>query len=597
MRTAQPERASKVADTLRLHINPFFTTRIRRPDELTRDVVKQFLLCLTGSRDARFTIAAAAAFAGRPERSIRRLVERGDLAVAGTDATGRRLVRLGDLEAALGVPRLRAAYARSTVTDIFASFGQIEKFLAAEGVIDRVVSAGLTIPRIDDAALRRPRREEVDCVPMSEVAVVASQLHIVHQLVLWLLRICGLRISEAYGIRVGDILDFGAEDRHGVIAIERQGGRAFLVYDEHGDVVRAPDKDSLKTEGSVRVIVVPRSLMTLIRLVVDVFHTDPVTGRVDLDARLVPGLQNPHAGGQAGFRSALTKAIGDAAHDGAVESRFVPHDMRAALITDVSATDVDELIRRRYVGHLPGSDVHAGYIRRHRDLSPFEAVADHVELSITTTVLSLLTPTSKFPQFGRNHPIRARVEDVRCQLIEAGALIETLDANREEPLLDAADVALELGCHESHARRLMRRGVLPADDRGGQRRVAYSDLEAFQAAKLPNLRDVADRNGVDYHRLYRLVDQLGIELERDPVTDDFAIDAAAETALLAEVRRVDALRSRACTVADAARRLRKAHSTVRLLLRRGELDVDPETDASGARYITNDSIDRYLGRG
>lgn len=596
MRTAQPERASKVADILRLHINPFFTTRIRRPDELTRDVVKQFLLCLTGSREARFTIAAAAAFAGRPERSIRRLVEHGDLAVAGTDATGRRLVRLGDLEAALGVPRLRVAYAQSTVTDIFASFRQIEKFLAAEGIIDRAVSAGLTMPRIDDAALRRPRREEVDCVPIGEVAVVASQLHIVHQLVLWLLRICGLRISEAYGIRVGDILDFGAEDRHGVIAIERQGGRSFLVYDEHGDVVRATDKDSLKTEGSVRVIVVPRSLMTLIRLVVDVFHTAPSTGRLDLDARLVPGLQNPHAGGQAGFRSALTKAIGDAAEDGAIESRFVPHDMRAALITDVSVTDVDELIRRRYVGHLPGSDVHSGYIRRHRDLSRFEAVADEVEHSVTSTVVSLVIPTSKFPQLGRNHPIRPRVEDVRCQLIEAGALTETLD-DGDEPLLDAAEVALELGCHESHARRLMRRGVLPADDHTGQRRVAFSDLEAFQVAKLPNLRDVADQNGVDYHRLYRLVDQLGIELERDPVTGDFAVDERAEDVLLAEVRRVDALRSRACTVADAARRLRKAHSTVRLLLRRGELVVDPETDASGARYITHESIDRYLGRG
>lgn len=597
MRTAQPERASKVADTLRLHINPFFTTRIRRPDELTRDVVKQFLLCLTGSRDARFTIAAAAAVAGRPERSIRRLVERGDLAVAGTDATGRRLVRLGDLEEALGVPRLRAAYARSTVTDIFASFGQIEKFLAAEGVIDRVVSAGLTIPRIDDAALMRPRREERDCVPMTEVAVIAGRLHIVYQLVLWLLRVCGLRISEAYGIRVGDVLNFGGEGRHGVIAVERQGGRAFLVYDENGDVVTTTEKDTLKTEGSVRVLVVPRPLMTLIRLVIEVFHTDPITGRVDLDARLVPGLRDPRSGGQAGFRSALTKALGAAAEDGDIESLFRPHDLRAGLITDLSTTQVNEIVRRQYVGHLPGTDVHSGYIRRSRDLSKFEALADEIERSILATVGTLIIPTSSFPQFGRNHPIRPRLDDVRCQLIEAGALTETLTDDGDEPLLDAAEVALELGCHESHARRLMRRGVLHADDRSGRHRVAFSDLEAYRATKLPNLRDVADRHGIDYHRLYRLVEQLGIELERDPVSDDFAIDPAAEAALLAEVHRVDALRSRACTVADAARRLRKAHSTVRLLLRRGELDVDPETDASGARFITDESIDRYLGRG
>lgn len=595
MRTAQPERAKKTNDMMRTHIVPFFTTATSRPDQLTRSVVVDFLLRLTGDRDARYPIADAAAIAGRPERSIRRLVERGDLPTVGTDATGRRLVRLADLETALGVTRMRTAYALSTVQEIFKTFRQIEKYLVTQRILDRSVSDGLSIPRIDDAALMRPRREERDCVPMAEVAATAERLHIVYQLVLWLLRVCGLRISEAYGIRVGDVLDYGGDDRHGVVAIERQGGRAFLVYDENGDVVRRTEKDTLKTKGSVRVLVVPRPLMTFIRLVTDVFHTDPLTGRVDLEARLVPGLRHPHSGGQAGFRSALTTALGAAAEDGDIESMFRPHDLRAGLITDLSTTQVNEILRREYVGHLPGTDVHSGYIRRIRDLSRFEALADEIERSILATVGTLIIPTSSFPQFGRSHPIRPRLDDVRCQLIEAGALTETLDADREEPLLDAAEVALELGCHESHARRLMRSGALPTDDHTGQRRVAFSDLEAFQTAKLPNLRDIADRHQVNYHRLHRLVDQLGIELARDPVTDDFAIDAGAEAALLAELRRVDALRARACTVADAARRLRKAHSTVRLLLRRGELNVDPETDASGARYITHESIDRYMG--
>lgn len=594
MRTAQPERAKKTDDMMRLHIVPFFTTATTRPDQLTRGVVIDFLLRLTGAREARYPIADAAAIAGRPERSIYRLIERGDLAVVDTDATGRRLVRLEDLEEALGVPRLRAAYSLSTVQEIFKTFRQIEKYLVAHRILDRAVSDGLSIPRIDDAALRRPRRTERDCVPMTDVAATAERLHIVYQLVMWLLRVCGLRISEAYGIRVGDIVDDGGGDRHGVIAIERQGGRAFLVYDENGNIVQTTEKDTLKTEGSVRVLVVPRPLMALIRLVVEVFHTDPVTGRIDLDARLVPGLREPHSGGQASFRSALTKALGAAAEDGDIESMFRPHDLRAGLITDLSTTEVNEIVRRQFVGHLAGTDVHSSYIRRSRDLSSFEAVADEIEGSILASVGALIIPTSSFPQFGRNHPIRPRIDDVRCQLIEAGALTETLDHDSAEPLLDAAEVALELGCHESHARRLMRRGVLPGDDHTGQRRVAFSKIEAFRAAKLPNLRDVAERHQVDYHRLYRTVDQLGIELDRDPVTGDFAIDPATEAALLAEVHRVDALRLRACTVADAARRLRRSHTTVRQLLRRRELDIDPETDASGARYITNESIDRYL---
>lgn len=90
-----------------------------------------FLLRLTGAREARYPIADAAAIAGRSERSIRRLIERGDLSVAGTDATGRWLVRLQDLEVVLGVPRLRAAYSLATVQEIFKTFHQIEKYLVS----------------------------------------------------------------------------------------------------------------------------------------------------------------------------------------------------------------------------------------------------------------------------------------------------------------------------------------------------------------------------------------------------------------------------------------------------------------------------------
>lgn len=99
-----------------------------------------------------------------------------------------------------------------------------------------------------------------------------------------------------YGIRVGDTLDLGSKDRHDIIAIERQGGRPFLVYDEYGNVTSSDVKDSLKTRGSVRVLIAPRPLMELIGLVIDVFHTDP-HGAMNLDARLFPGIGRPNTGG------------------------------------------------------------------------------------------------------------------------------------------------------------------------------------------------------------------------------------------------------------------------------------------------------------
>lgn len=55
-------------------------------------------------------------------------------------------------------------------------------------------------------------------------------------------------------------------------------------------------KDFLKTRGSVRVLMAPKPLMELIGLVIDVFHTDP-HGAVNLDTRLIPGIQTPNTGG------------------------------------------------------------------------------------------------------------------------------------------------------------------------------------------------------------------------------------------------------------------------------------------------------------
>lgn len=144
----------------------------------------------------------------------------------------------------------------------------------------------------------------------------------------------------------------------------------FLAYDEYGNVTTSDVKDSLKTRGSVRVLMAPKPLMELIGLVIDVFHTDP-HGAVNLDARLIPGIQTPNTGGQASFRSALTTALGAAADDGDIDSMFRPHDLRAGLITDLNDTEVSDIVRRQYVGHLPGSDVHSGYIRRGAGRSRF----------------------------------------------------------------------------------------------------------------------------------------------------------------------------------------------------------------------------------
>ena len=45
-------------------------------------------------------------------------------------------------------------------------------------------------------------------------------------------------------------------------------------------------------------------------------------------------------------------------------------------------------------------------------------------------------------------------------------------------------------------------------------------------------------------------------------------------------------------LAVAARQLNLAVSTVGMMAKRGELDVDPETDSSGARFVTRASVEK-----
>jgi hypothetical protein len=62
-------------------------------------------------------------------------------------------------------------------------------------------------------------------------------------------------------------------------------------------------------------------------------------------------------------------------------------------------------------------------------------------------------------------------------------------------------------------------------------------------------------------------------------------------ALRAETERIRALHRRSMKLAAAARRLRMAASTVGWMVQNGELEVDPETDSSGARFVTRRSVE------
>jgi hypothetical protein len=169
----------------------------------------------------------------------------------------------------------------------------------------------------------------------------------------------------------------------------------------------------------------------------------------------------------------------------------------------------------------------------------------------------------------------------------------------DDPLCDAERVASELAIAKNTARRWMTDGTLPtivvADAEGVPRR--YTQLSAVWAhrdrlADRVLLPDVAERLGLRYSEIYHMVRRLDLGLDLYPGTREYQVTPGAVAALRAEHERVRALHRRSMKLAAAARQLKVVVSTAGQLAKRGDLDIDPETDSSSAVFVTRESVKR-----
>ena len=141
-------------------------------------------------------------------------------------------------------------------------------------------------------------------------------------------------------------------------------------------------------------------------------------------------------------------------------------------------------------------------------------------------------------------------------------------------------------------------GTLPAivapDAAGVPRRyVRLSDVWAHrdQRAGRITLPDVAEQLGLRYHELYHMVRRLDLDVHQDPASREYELTSEQAERLRAEHERIVALHRRSMKLAAAARQLKVALSTISVLSRNGGLEVDPETDSSGARFVTRASVE------
>lgn len=220
----------------------------------------------------------------------------------------------------------------------------------------------------------QPPRQDSGHISLADVAATMAYLPQIGQVVLWLERLTGERISESFGPAVSDY--WRDSTGQGWLRIDKQGGRSAPVRDpETGEYVQADSKDHTKTLAGKRTIPLPRQLADLLDALLAAFHTDAETGQVDPAARLIPGLQSEDTSGQSSFRTWLARAQEEA------DIAFRPHDLRGALITDLKNAGVNERLAHYYAARWGPIDVGRSFapmrVRPSRTLRSFRlAVGD-----------------------------------------------------------------------------------------------------------------------------------------------------------------------------------------------------------------------------
>ena len=170
LRRAGPDRATQVRWILSRYVNPWFGPQTSTIGEVTYFMVHAWLMRL----------------AGRPLVDTR----------AGGLGSGGVVQPVG--------------LSQSVIADALWTLRGVLGFARATGIVPPGFdpTEGLVAPAPDPA---HARTKPPSCAPrplsMGECARIASHLHPVHQLALWLQRVMGLRISEAFGVLVDDVFD------------------------------------------------------------------------------------------------------------------------------------------------------------------------------------------------------------------------------------------------------------------------------------------------------------------------------------------------------------------------------------------------------
>ncbi len=503
-------------------------------------------------------------------------------------------------------PKTSQGLSQDTLSDVRRCLDAVIKLGAAMGAWELSFD-------LDDVRTPRSRRTaspKAASLSIGDVARIAEHLHAVHQITLWTCRILTLRLGEAYGMRVADLIPLGDGTGRGLLWLHAQGGRKFHAF-EGESIVRTFHKEGMKHGYSERMQLVPFQLMRLYDHVIDVFHTDPETGQVDQSARIVPGMVASDSGGQETFRLALKRAAADAGVTTATVNGFArtalrlpnPKDLRSSAITDLEwIPGLDPTALRRYAGHAPGTDVHALHYVADQPVNDkivkvCKAMEELIDRELPT---GLLVPTARRCTTGAQPLLAVRSEQIDTRLIEHGWLV-TGDDEPDDPWLSIEEVAEFLQRGLPTVRRWAREGRIEASlgkVTGGTHqghRIRRSAALRFATTEMhrTTLVDLEEDTGVSYHRLYNWIKRFSLETESVGERSIY-IPTCTVTELQRLIALERSLQAEGVPFGEAARILGVQSRTIESRVLLGTLEELPLRGPDGSRYVTRKTLKRVV---
>ena len=603
------------------HLIPFFDPRLNKIGDMRAADVEEFLALKAGDQppeqrkshlqvvpDRNFTLQEAADSCGRTKSSIRKAYLAGRFPRAfkekSTGGNGIVMVPAADLLAAgysFKEDERPFGYSVRTSRNFLSTLRRIIIFARRHDLMTKDPSEGLSAAEPNERARRSSitRREEIRTVDLKTSARIAKQLHIHHQFTFWIVRATGLRISEAFGLRLEDVIHL---DDTTFLRVEVQGGRMFNVWGEGdgGDIEKTAVNKDLKNKSSKRLLPLPAQLASLVDVYVAAFHADDA----EPSSPLIVGSLGT---GQSAFRTALSQASAAVGFDPEeLGFHMNVHYFRHCLATDLASMK-NGVARSAYLGHkIKANDGAAhmteGYTHQRLDGSDPLVASTFLTKLIEEEIGQLIQPTPPSRLLGLHN--RKRLDEnahVIGVLDEAGLLGPELGPNGEE-LLSPPEAAEILGFQPTYVEKIAREGRLERRRMKGPGRIEFWGVTAEsvhamvkERSNLWTIRQMCDKFDLDKMAVRHLLLRFAIR-PADSQGGATGFYTAADVAVLeAHLAKVRSVEDRALSLSDAGRQLGVHRHTARRFVQSGQLEPDEEaSEVAGVNMVTRSSVEALV---